>query len=265
MTRIKRKKVNRNVSAQMGGASLSNSGGPEADGHVEPRRHPAPFPPRIIEVIDALLREYCPEGGTLLDPFVGIGGISKVQGPWSIYGVEIEPEWAIQAEEAGVDVHVGDSKSLPWEDGSFDVIATSPAYGNRMADAYAPHMLDTKHRKRRSYRIYLGRPLSPNNGGAWHWGDCYRILHSWVWEECVRVLREGGIFILNCKNHMRKKELQLVTEWHLETLQNLGLKLLTVKEVPLKGDQNTNSMRSRGVRVVDYETVAVLRKEEETQ
>lgn len=225
--------------------------------------HPASFPPKIINVIQPMVDKLVDEdlvGVKLLDPFVGIGGVEAMGLPWEYHGAEIEPEWAVQAENRGINVHRGDARNLPWPDEHFAAVCTSPAYGNRMADSYAPDMSDNKHSKRRSYRIYLGRPLTEGNGGALHWGSEYRDLHAAVWEEAIRVLKPRGIFILNCKDHVRKKEIQQVTAWHVQVLIELGLEAVEAKPVWLKGDQNTNSMRKRGIQVVDYEWVVALRK-----
>ena len=232
------------------------------------RRHPATFSEPILRVINKLLSQH--GGGLdiplrLLDPFVGVGGVAGVDWDGEKYGVELEAEWAEQATEKGIVTHVGDSRNLPWAAGYFGIICTSPAYGNRLADGYAPDLTDPKHKKRRSYRIDLGRRLSPGNGGSMHWGDEYRTLHAQVWKECVRVLCPGGLLVLNVKDHYRKGVLEEVGRWHLETLLDLGMEVVAEEKVPLRGDQNTATMRARGVRVVDCETVTVLRKEVEEE
>lgn len=228
-----------------------------------PRKHPASFPNRIIEAIDSALEKHIltPEvPRRLLDPFLGIGGIAKINWEGEILGVEIEVEWAEQAGEAGVETYLGDSRDLPWEDGHFGVICTSPTYGNRLADSYLPDVTAAKHRKRRSYTIYLGKPLTWGNSGAMHWGYEYQYFHEKVWTQCVRVLHSGGYFLLNIKDHNRKGVRQKVTQWHVETLQNLGLDVVEKVKVPLRGDQNTATMRKKGIDVVDFEWVIVLRK-----
>jgi hypothetical protein len=227
-------------------------------------KHPASFPKLILDIVDLVLFEYdsvfeiVPR--RLLDPFVGIGGLGKLDWEGEVYGAEIEPEWALQARETGIITHVGDSRHLPWPDGHFGVICTSPTYGNRLADSYAPDLSDPKHRKRRSYRIYLQRELSQGNTGALHWGEEYRALHAQVWKESVRLLAEGGLFILNVKDHFRKKELQEVTDWHVAQLKRLGLVELERERIHLKGDQNTATMRKKGIEVVDFEWLVILRK-----
>ena len=228
-------------------------------------KHPAPFPRRLLLEIDKLLHKYGDPKlaeGRLLDPFAGIGRIATLGGYWNFHGCELEPEWAKQAEALGMKVHVGDASNMPWPDEQFAALVTSPAYGNRLADSYAPDMSDPKNKNRRSYRIYLGRELSPGSGASEKWGDEYRRIHRAVWEECHRVLAPGGVFVLNCKDHFRDGKEHRVTEWHVHTLLGLGFMPVEARPVALRGDQNTNTMRSRGVRVVDVEWLVVLRKEE---
>lgn len=227
------------------------------------RKHPASFPSRIIDAINAVLEkhEVAPDiPNRLLDPFVGIGGVAKVKWEGEILGIELEIEWAEQAAETGIETYRGDSRDLPWEDGHFGAICTSPTYGNRLADSYLPDLTDAKHSKSRSYTIYLGKPLTDGSSGAMHWGDEYREFHATVWAECVRVLHGGGLFILNVKDHSRSGVRQRVTRWHVETLKSLGLEVVDTVKVPLRGDQNTATMRKKGIDVVDFEWVIALRK-----
>ena len=225
--------------------------------------HPAKFPKPILREIDLLLEKHFPPIGVpqrLCDLFLGQGGISGLHGDWELSGVEIEPEWAKQATEKGINTYIGDSRNLPFPGQHFGVICSSPGFGNRLADSYAPDMTNPKNKWRRSYRIDLGRPLSPGNGAALHWGDEYRDLHAQVWKEGGRVLCPGGLVILNIKDHYRKGVLQRVSEWHRDVIIDLGLELIDEVKVPLKGDQNTNTMRTRGVKVVDHELLYVFRK-----
>ena len=61
----------------------------------------------------------------------------------------------------------GDSGQMHYPDVTFDAICTSPTYGNRMAD----HHEARDGSPRDTYRHVLGRPLTPGNSGALHWGD----------------------------------------------------------------------------------------------
>lgn len=98
--------------------------------------HPAKFSAPISERLAELLAAEAERRGrplVVLDPFAGIGRIHRL--PTAIehatVGVELEPEWAI----AGGSIP-GDATALPFRSGAFDAIATSPCYGNRMADTY---------------------------------------------------------------------------------------------------------------------------------
>jgi hypothetical protein len=204
-------------------------------------KHPATFSPLIIEAIATELREqwelvrkaWSHDRALLwvLDPFAGIGKIHQIDPTrqWAMtYGVELEPEWADQHPHTAC----GDSTKLAelgFGGYSFDTIATSVAYGNRMADQYLPPESDTS--KRFTYAVALGRKCSDNSSAAMQWhdgfrGDPYRQLHADVWDECDKVLRPGGRVVLNCKNHIRKGAEQHVTEWHIKYLMDKGYELL---------------------------------------
>ncbi len=70
----------------------------------------------------------------VLDPFAGIGRIHDLpRRTCDTVGVELEPEWA-SARSATI---VGDATQLPAEwTRTFDAVATSPCYANRLADSH---------------------------------------------------------------------------------------------------------------------------------
>ena len=87
--------------------------------------HPAKYTDKLLPVFEDILLSY--EATTVLDCFAGTGKIHQL--PFSTTGVEIEPEWATMHERT----LVADSRTLPFNAGSFDAVCTSPTYGNRMA------------------------------------------------------------------------------------------------------------------------------------
>lgn len=182
--------------------------------------HPARFSEPLFEHFREMLAGFT----TVLDPFAGTGRIHELRPDWETTGVELEPEWAILSPHT----LVGNALAMPFEDGSFDAICTSPTYGNRLADhhnAVDPHL-------RRSYTHDLGRQLHEASSGAMHWGDEYREFHQRAWKESDRVLRSGGRFIINIKDHIRGGEWQDVAVWHLVALLDMGYRLAYDRAVP---------------------------------
>lgn len=192
-------------------------------------KHPSAFSATVLATVGAVLRRETERQEATIrvcDPFAGVGRIHSLARPTiDTVGVELEPEWAACNDRT----MQGDSRYLTslFRDGSFDAIATSPTYGSRMADHH-----EAKDTSRRiTYRHTLGRPLSEGNSGAMQWGAAYRALHEEVWASCWRILKPGGLFVVNVSNHVRKKEIVPVVEWHLATL--LALPTLLVEIIPV--------------------------------
>ena len=190
-------------------------------------KHPAKYTDSLLPVMAGMLRGR----RRILDPFGGTGKVFLLE-HWlgagvEIQAVELEPEFAA----VNPRTKVGNALALPWPDGYFDAVNTSPTYGNRMADCLQDNW------QRISYTDRLGRKLSPDNSGAMQWGPKYRAFHVAAWTEARRVLQEGGAFVLNIKNHIRAGKVQPVTEWHIDALTALGFRLLRHERV------NTPSMR----------------------
>lgn len=213
-------------------------------------KHPAKFSDPILEVI----AEECQNlRGVLLDPFAGTGKVHQLQTrKLHTMGIEIEPEWA----EMHPRTVVGNALHLPFPDGSIDAIATSPCYGNRMAD----HHDARDDSKRNTYTHTLGRKLHPDNSGAMQWGEQYRRFHLLAWLETQRVLRQSrstartGRLILNTSNHIRDGEEVDVTGWHTRALETLGYTLLSVRTV----DTTRNREGANAHLRCDHETVQVF-------
>jgi len=204
--------------------------------------HPAKYTDILLPIFVRMLRGH----RRILDPFAGTGKIFLLK-HWlpdvQITAVEIEFEWASQSHSV-----CGDALHLPFADNSFDAICTSPAYGNRMADT----LLDkyTRH----TYTCALGHKLHTHNSGAMQWSNAYRQMHQRAWLECRRTLCTGGVLVLNCKNHIRSGAIQYVTEWHMDTLQQLGFTVIEHVKVPCPGMRYGQNYSQR----VDQESVVLF-------
>lgn len=216
-------------------------------------QHPAKYNDALLPVFAKILQKH--RCRSVLDPMAGVGKIGLLRDygfKGRIVANEIEPEWALQA-PPWVEVHVGDAANMDWaKDGEFDAIVVSPPYGNRMAD----HHNARDASRRYTYRHALGRPLHPANTGQLQWGEAYREAHRRIWAECIRVLKWGGIFVLNCKNHIRKGQVIEVSEWHADELYRQGLTRLEHIKVPCPGMRNGANASLR----VTHEDVWVFRK-----
>jgi hypothetical protein len=229
------------------------------------RPHPAAYPAGVLDA----LRRLVPRG-VVLDVFGGTGRIGRLGPGWTAISSELELEWAMQGYRNRCALCVvADARCLPFSVGSIPAIATSPAYGNRMADTYVPPEESRRSdQTRRTYRISLGRNLSSGSAGGMQWGRAYRELHAAVWSECFRVLWPGGTLVVNCKDHFRSvknggqrgQRRQNVCAWHWETLAGLGFERMASVDVPVRGDRNTVRYRSRGKETIDHEEVVAWRK-----
>lgn len=205
-------------------------------------RHPAKYTDGLMPIFESMI----PSGSSVLDPFAGTGKIHTL--PFDTVGLEIEPEWASMHDNT----ICGDATNMPFGCGKFDVICTSPTYGNRMADSHNAR----DGSKRNTYTHSLGRNLHENNSGKMQWGDSYRKLHKLAYKECKRVLKDGGLFILNIKNHIRKGKEVDVFQWHLDCLTNMGFLLLRIETLETKG----NGFGANGKARTGVEFIALLKK-----
>lgn len=225
--------------------------------------HPAKWSQAVLDAIGDVVYELLPDGGRVLDPFAGVGieRLAKAVGDDSlVVGVELEQEWLPE----GGDMVQANSVQLPFRAASFDALATSPAYGNRMADNHeakdacktcrgsgctaegclGAHPDDgQQHRvcrgcggsglsKRNTYAHTLGRKPSEGATTVLQWGEKYRALHEAVWAECRRVLKPGALVLVNVSNHIRDGREKHVAEWHLNAWMLLGARVHHVERIP---------------------------------
>lgn len=208
-------------------------------------KHPAKFTTALMKKFEQII----PVGSRVLDPFAGTGKIHLL--PFETVGLEIELEWA----NLHPDTLLGDATKMPFDDGSFDVICTSPTYGNRMADCH--NAKDGS--KRNTYTHVLGRKLSENNTGQMQWGEKYRELHKKAYAECRRVVKPNGLFILNVKDHIRKGVVVNVNQWHVEELIRQGF----VFKEQYKIDVPSNRYGANHDKRLPYEYITVLEAHDE--
>lgn len=243
--------------------------------------HPAKFNAEIKEeMFDILLDEMDALGHAplVLDPFAGVGGIHDI---WPVsVGVELEREWAQQSEKATIQ---GNALTLPFASETISVVATSPCYGNRMADHHnakekcrpckgTGHAVadgnkqwvicpkcEGKGRReydRLTYRHKLGRMPSEGSSAVMQWGPAYRSFHEEAWWEVHRVLEGNGLFLLNIGDHIRKHKRVQVSKWHHRTIIAMGFECerrIKVKVPKMKKGANRDAR-------VPYEYVLAFRK-----
>lgn len=208
-------------------------------------RHPAKYSDALLPVMAEML-----QGATrILDPFGGTGRIFELSADLpdaQIEAVEIEPEWCAMNPR----LTLGNALALPWPDGYFDAICTSPTYGNRMAD----HHEARDGSRRNTYRHALGRPLHRDNSGAMQWGAEYCTFHIKAWTEAWRVLCDGGRFVLNISDHIRKGQRVRVTDWHIDALELLGFDLVEHRKIETPRQRFGQNGHLR----VEYESVILF-------
>lgn len=207
--------------------------------------HPAEYPRAVLETF----RDLIPAGALVLDPFGGRGGIHDLADHCETHAIELEEEWA----RAHPNTVHGDARDVSeiFANIAFDVIATSPAYGNRLAD---PIYNAADPEARRSYAIDLGRPLTEGNGAAMRFGHngSYEALHTDVWTQVVGALQPDGMFLLNCKDFVRDRKVVNVVDWHIRTLTELGLRVVGLRNVPTGGLSHTTAERELIEQVVIF-------------
>ena len=233
--------------------------------------HNAKFSGNILDVLSNILAEELErfdddQDVYLLDPMAGVGGIMDIayNHPNVLHTtmVEIEKEWAdVAASKVSYPHTMGrvfNADFLEWATEQdmmdYDIVMTSPTYGNRMADSHTPGPNDKSVRN--TYRHVLERPLTEGSSAGMQWGDEYRVFHEEAWAQVYNLLAPTGIFVLNVKDHIRKGVKQPVCAWHSRLCQNIGFTLTHYYEIPVKGNRQGENGEVR----VDNEMVYVFRK-----
>lgn len=210
-------------------------------------RHPAKFTEEIVDVLTRMVRTEQRRLGRpilVLDPFAGVGRVHRlrcVRGDDVIVetvGVEIQASWASMHRQT----IEGDSIELmrKWRDGrervrmnererfaiddlvifdGFDIVATSPCYGNRLADKH--NARDGSERRSYAHDLRaIGDELDERNAGGLAWGDAYWRFHAEAYRLIRGVLRPprgddpGGLFLLNVSDFVRAKATVPAVSWH---------------------------------------------------
>lgn len=214
--------------------------------------HPAKFTDVILDAAANILGDHIDGGERLLDPFAGTGKVFNLLDRFphlDITALEIEPEWAAWDDR----ILVGDALDNGFPDNWFQVVFTSPAYGNRMADSFNA----TESRKRNTYHHKLGRKPSPNSSATLQWGEKYREFHRDAWTETWRVLEPGGLLLLNVKDHIRNGEVQEVSQWHMGYFAiALNAHLVETAKVTVNGNRQGQNGSAR----VPFENLYLFQK-----
>lgn len=185
-------------------------------------KHPAKFSPSILDVIRDQLAVRVAEDAIGLDPFAGVGRCHELG--WWVAGNELEMPWCREHVGKGP-VACGDATRLPYRSAVFDFAITSPTYGNRFADKHNARDGSTRRSYTHDLRAALDDPdyhLHPNNTGGMKWGADYWRMHGRAYDEVWRVLKDGGVFIVNVSDFVRRGEIVRVVDWHRRTLHARG-------------------------------------------
>lgn len=251
---------------------------------IERREHCAKFSEPILAGLTEITERLDPDRTwRILDPFAGVGLIHSIANGRRTVASELEPEWAIQGLDLSPNTLVARAQWLPFPDGVFDAIITSPCYGNRMGDTYDGngvcrrchgHPLtlggetcdrcggegrDTS--KRYTYTTSLGRRLTHGSGAGMQWGPDYRTLHRAAWREATRVLRPRGWFILNISDHLRSdgrgNQVRVpVARWHYDHLvDHLRYTPVSIRNIATDRSRNGANRDAR----VEAEHLVILR------
>lgn len=227
----------------------------DGDWRTRPVKHPAKFSDEIVTVLDRLIRaEQRRLGRPVLvyDPFAGVGRVHRLaveRGGDRIVqtvGSEIQASWAslhdrtIHADSLRLMRRWADHRHLVVEvadligvdplrvfDG-FDVVATSPCYGNRFADKHDAQDGSTRRSYAHDLRA-MGDDLAPDSAGGLAWGPAYWQFHAEAYRLIRGVLRppsdadpSGGLLLLNVSDFVKAKAIVPAALWHRGAAHGAG-------------------------------------------
>lgn len=213
--------------------------------------HPAKYSDGLLYYI----YEEIKNSKKLLDPFAGTGKIGKLKRfgyEGKIYANDIEKDW-ISPNVYGCDyISIQDAEYLEYPKNYFDAIATSPTYGNRMAD----HFKAKDNSRRITYTHYLGKDLQVGNTGKMQFGKDYKEKHERIYNHLYELLNFNGKIVVNISNFIKNGEEIDVVGWHIQALKNCGfnyIKTIWVKTPRMRF--GANSMKR-----VEKEAICVFEK-----
>jgi DNA methylase len=204
----------------------------------------------LRSVVAVLMQQYGHRPVRILDPMAGVGGVHQLRIPGDVAttGLEIEPEWAAQ-HRGTIE---GDATDMPFGNESFEMIVTSPPYGNRMADQF----VSKDGTERVTYYHYLGRRLHENSSAGMQFGPAYCKTMRDILVESKRVLVPDGVFVLNISDFIRAGEIVPVVQFYLDEMFRLQYKVIADKAIPTPRMRYGANHRVR----VESERVIVFRK-----
>lgn len=188
--------------------------------------HPARYSGDILVQFQRMVREERKRLGRdvlVLDPFAGVGGIhrlARLDGVETV-GVEIQPGWA----RAHSDTVCADAlvwMADPAQYGVFDIVATSPTYGNRFADHHDAQDASTRVSYAHNLRA-AGEEVAAGSSATLAWGPDYWRFHADAYRLVERVLAPGGLFLLNVSDLWRQNVLVQATHFHRGAAMGAGL------------------------------------------
>lgn len=225
---------------------------------------PAAYSKELLDpMVEAYRRHATIEGGVLLDPFAGLGfGLVQMAEKLLMdpVGVEIEPGYFAPQRHAHTCVRLGDSRQLPFADGSVDGAVTSPAYPNGVSDNFRSNESSVRHTYVHRLRMWTGADYELQDGNAGGMSPrrspqalkAFYAIHEAVWAEVYRVLRHGAVFVVNTKDPV-KVPFRSDTEAQLVAA---GFEVVEVVQVPIRGlNHGRNAEKKYG-----FEDLTVVRK-----